>query len=43
MDAKNVEETIKQEIEEEIQDKDSLSCEQNSDDERMNATDIFEH
>ncbi len=41
MEAENVEETIKQE--EGIQDKDPLSCEQISDDERINILDILEH
>ena len=44
MEAENVEETIEQEIgEEESQDKDSLSCEQNSDEKMINNIDIVEH
>ena len=43
MEAENVKETIKQEIEEGIQDKDPLSSEQNSDEDRINNIDIVEH
>ena len=43
MEAANVVETIKEELEEEIQDKDPLSSEQNSDEERINNIDIVEH
>ena len=43
MEADNVVETIKEELEEEIQDKDSLSSEQNSDEDRINNIDIVEH
>ena len=39
----NTEETVKQEIKEEIQDKDPLSSEQNSDEDRINIIDIVEH
>ena len=41
METDNVEETIKQE--EGIQDKDPLSCEQISDEDRINTLDIVEH
>ena len=44
MEAGNIEETLKQEIEdEESQDKDSLSCEQNPDEDYINSIDIIEH
>ncbi len=39
----NVEETIKLELEQEIQNKDFLSCEQNSDEDIINSMDIVEH
>ncbi len=43
MEAENVEETIKPELEEEIQEKDSLSCEQKYDEERIDSIDIVQH
>ena len=43
MKAENVEEGVKQEIEEGIQDKDPLSSEQNSDEDRINNIDIMEN
>ena len=43
MEAENVKETIKAEIEEEIKDKDYLSCERNPDDDYKNSIDIVEH
>ncbi len=43
MEADNVVETIKEELEEEIQDQDPLSSEQNSDEDRINNIDIVEH
>ena len=43
MKAGNAEEIIKQEIEEEIQDKDSLSCEQNPDEDYINTIEIVKH
>ena len=43
MEAENVEETMKQEIEEEIEDKDSLSCEHYSDEVIVNFIVIVEH
>ena len=43
MEAENVEKTVKQEIEEESQDKDPLSCEQKSDEELIHTIDIVEH
>ena len=43
MEAENVKETIKQEIEEETQHKDPLSCEQNYDEGRKDNIDIVEH
>ena len=43
MESENVKETIKAEIEEEIEDKDSLSCERNPDDNYKNSIDIVEH
>ena len=39
----NTEETVKQELEEKIQDTDPLSCEQNSDEDRINIIDVVEH
>ncbi len=42
-EAENVEETIKQEIEEGNHDKDSLSCEHKSDGNRIKTIDIVEH
>ena len=39
----NTEETVKQELDEESQDKDPLSCEQNSDEDRINIIDVVEH
>ncbi len=42
-EAENVEETIKPELEEEIQEKDFLSCEQKYDEDRIDSIDIVQH
>ena len=43
MEAENVEEIIKQEMEDTVQEEDPLSCEQNSDEDKINTIDIVEN
>ena len=42
-EAENIEETVKREIEEEIQENDSLSCEQKYDEDRIDSIGIVQH